>query len=76
MPLTGGFVMVGWMPVEVQNILLMSPLVNAVELLREGYFGMSVKAQYSVSYTVMVNLCLTLVGLILVRNIHRRLLDT
>ena len=68
--------MVGWMPVEVQNILLMSPLVNAVELLREGYFGMSVKAQYSVSYTVMVNLCLTLVGLILVRNIHRQLLDT
>jgi ABC-type polysaccharide/polyol phosphate export permease len=68
--------MVGWLPVEVQNILLMSPLVNAVELLREGYFGMSVKAQYSVSYTVTVNLCLTLVGLILVRNIHRQLLDT
>jgi capsular polysaccharide transport system permease protein len=76
MPLTGGFTMVGWLPVEVQNILLMSPLVNAVELLREGYFGMSVKAQYSVSYTVTVNLCLTLVGLILVRNIHRQLLDT
>ncbi len=75
MPLTGGFVMVGWMPPEVQDILLMSPLVHAMELLREGYFGMSIKAEYSISFTVIVNLCLTLVGLILVRSIKRKLID-
>lgn len=68
--------MVGWMPVAVQNFLLMSPLVNAVELLREGYFGLSVNAQYSVWYMIEVNLCLTLVGLILVRNIHRYMHDS
>ena len=76
MPLTGGFAMVTWLSPEVQNILLMSPLVNAMELLREGYFGMSVKAEYSVSYTLAVNLCLTLVGLILVRSIKRQLVDS
>ena len=62
--------------VEVKNILLMSPLVNSIELLREGYFGASVKAEYSVSYTLVVNLSLTLVGLILVRSIKRQLIDS
>jgi capsular polysaccharide transport system permease protein len=76
MPLTGGFAMVTWLPPDVQNILLMSPLVNAIELLREGYFGMSVKAEYSVSYILVVNLCLTLAGLILVRSIKRQLIDS
>ena len=75
MPLTGGFAMVAWASPEVQHILLLSPLVNALELLREGYFGMHVKAEYSVSYVVMVNLCLTLAGLILVRSIKRQLVD-
>ncbi len=76
MPLTGGLAMVSWLSPDVQNILLMSPLVNAMELLREGYFGVSVKAEYSVSYTLAVNLCLTLVGLILVRSIKRQLVDS
>jgi ABC-type polysaccharide/polyol phosphate export permease len=75
MPLTGGFAMVSWMPSGAQNILLMSPLVNAMELLREGYFGMSIKAQYSISYVVMVNIGLTFVGLVLVRSIRRKLID-
>jgi ABC-type polysaccharide/polyol phosphate export permease len=71
MPLTGGFTMVRWLPLEVQTLLLMSPLVNAMELLREGYFGMNVKAEYSISYMFAVNLCVTLVALILVRSIRR-----
>jgi ABC-type polysaccharide/polyol phosphate export permease len=75
MPLTGGFAMVTWLSPEVQEILLMSPLVNGMELLREGYFGMSIKAKYSISYVVIVNLCVTLVGLILVRSIKRKLID-
>ena len=76
MPLTGAFAMVAWTSLEVKNILLMSPLVNSIELLREGYFGASVKAEYSVSYTLVVNLSLTLVGLILVRSIKRQLIDS
>jgi ABC-type polysaccharide/polyol phosphate export permease len=75
MPLTGGFVMVSWMPIDVQNFLLTSPLVNAMELLREGYFGTGINAKYSVSYMLTVNLSLTLVGLILVRLIRRKLID-
>ena len=75
LPLTGAFTMVSWMPATVQNILLYSPLVHGVEMLREGYFGESIAATYSVSYLFEINLVVTLLGLILIRNIRRRLLD-
>jgi ABC-type polysaccharide/polyol phosphate export permease len=68
--------MVSWMPESMQNFLLMSPLVNAIELLREGFFGVNVGAQYSVAYLVNVNLVGTLVGLILLRKIKRTLIDS
>lgn len=75
-PLMGGFYMVSWMPDNVQQFLLMSPLVNAIELLREGFFGTNSGAQYSISYLVEVNLPLTLLGLILLRKIKRQLIDS
>jgi capsular polysaccharide transport system permease protein len=75
-PLMGGFYMVSWMPDNVQQFLLMSPLVNAIELLREGFFGTNSGAQYSISYLIEVNLPLTLLGLILLRKIKRQLIDS
>jgi len=75
LPLTGVFTMVAWMPPVIQKILLLSPLVNGVEMMREGYFGMSIHAEYSVSYLIIVNLFITLLGLILIRNIRRQLID-
>jgi capsular polysaccharide transport system permease protein len=75
LPFTGAFSMVAWLPPEAQNILLWSPMVNAVELLREGYFGVEAKAMYSIQYLVEVNTALTLLGLLLVRKIGRGLDD-
>jgi capsular polysaccharide transport system permease protein len=75
-PLMGGFYMVSWMPDNVQQFLLMSPLVNAIELLREGFFGTNSGAQYSISYMIEINLPLTLLGLILLRKIKRQLIDS
>ncbi len=73
LPFTGAFGMVSWLPTSVQNILLWSPMVHAVEMLREGFFGEGVNAIYSVFYLMSCNLVLTLVGLILVRKIRRNL---
>ncbi len=73
LPLTGAFSMVSWLPLSVQEFLLWSPMVHAVEMLREGYFGTSINAIYSISYLVTCNLCITLVGLILIRKIRRNL---
>lgn len=73
MPFTGIFSMVSWLPPAIQEILLWSPMVHAVEMLREGYFGEGVNAIYSVFYLMSCNLVLTLVGLILIRKIRRNL---
>jgi len=75
-PLMGGFYMVSWTPDSVQSFLLMSPLVNSIELLREGFFGPNSGAQYSISYLIKVNLALTLAGLLLLRKIKRQLIDS
>jgi capsular polysaccharide transport system permease protein len=75
LPFTGTFSMTSWLPTEAQNILLWSPMVNAVEMLREGFFGTGIKAMYSVQYLVEVNSALTLLGLLLVRKIRRGLED-
>jgi capsular polysaccharide transport system permease protein len=73
LPFTGAFSMVSWLPPAVQEILLWSPMVHAVEMLREGYFGEGVNAIYSVFYLMSCNLVLTLVGLVLIRKIRRNL---
>ncbi len=75
LPLTGAFTMVTWMPPAIQNVLLLSPLVHGVEMLREGYFGMAIHAEYSVLFLFVVNMSITLIGLILIRNIKRQLID-
>jgi len=74
-PLTGALTMVAWVPEQFQKILLYSPLVHGVEMLREGYFGAGLNAKYSVSFLITINLALTLLGLILVRSIRRKLID-
>ena len=76
LPFMGGFFMVDWVPASLQRFYLMSPLVNAIELLREGFFGEIIKAHYSISYLIKFNLILTLIGLILTRKIRRQLVET
>jgi len=75
MPFTGIFVMTAWLPLEAQAILLWSPMVNAVEMIREGYFGTGIEAMYSVQYLIKVNSILTLFGLLLASKIRRSLED-
>ena len=65
-PFSGAFFMVQWLPASVQDFVLWLPMVHGVELMREGYFGVMVNAHYSISYLVVVNFFLLLVGLALV----------
>ncbi len=71
LPFTGAFSMVSWLPEEAQSILLYSPMVNAVEMLREGYFGSSVNAKYSISYLLTCNLVFTGVALLLLQRVNK-----
>jgi ABC-type polysaccharide/polyol phosphate export permease len=70
-PLSGAAFMVDALPQVAQEFILLLPMVHGVELLREGYFGSTFKAHYSVSYMVLVCTILTLLGLAKTRQISR-----
>jgi capsular polysaccharide transport system permease protein len=71
LPFSGVIFMLNWLPANAQAFLSWFPLVNALEFLRESYFGPSIKAMYSITYLVSINLVLTFVGLTLSRKIRR-----
>lgn len=71
-PMSGAAFMVDWLPSSAQRVVLWLPMVHGVEILREGYFGNAIHARYDVIYMSIVNLCLTFVGLALVREAGRR----
>ncbi len=73
LPFTGAFFMVSWLPPVAQEIVLWSPLVNGVEMLRQGYFGPGVDARYSIEYLLKANTITLFVGLLLTRLIKRKL---
>ena len=67
-PLSGAAVMVDWLPPAFQKIILLLPMVHGVEMLRDGYFGNSVRTHYDASYLAVCSLILTLAGLLIARN--------
>jgi ABC-type polysaccharide/polyol phosphate export permease len=69
MPLSGVAFVVDALPQGLQSIALWFPMLNAVEFLRDGWFGSQFHAHYDVAYVVAFNLCLTFVGLALARQV-------
>lgn len=66
-PMSGAFMMVHWVPEQYQWILLVSPSVHNVEMLRHGQFGVGVHPIYdpvfmtwSVAVMLLVGLSLTM----------------
>jgi ABC-2 type transport system permease protein/capsular polysaccharide transport system permease protein len=62
-PLSGSAFTVNALPEKFQKIVLYIPMVNGVEMLREGFFGDSFHAHYSISYMAGWCLVLTFIGL-------------
>ena len=50
------------------TIVLWLPMLNAIEFLREGWFGSHFRAHYNIPYVLMFNTLLTFVGLSLARQ--------
>lgn len=67
-PLSGAAFMVDWWPPAARQVLLYMPMVNGVEIVRDGFFGNAVRTHYDMGYMATVNLVLTLLGLILQRE--------
>jgi capsular polysaccharide transport system permease protein len=71
-PLSGAAFMVDWLPPAMQKAVMLLPMVHGVEMLREGYFGNSVRTHYDAAYMSAACLVLTLCGMLLVRGAARR----
>lgn len=71
-PISGAAFMVDWLPLNMQKVVLLLPMVHGIEILREGYFGGVVPAHYDVGYMAMCCLMLTLTGLYVVNEASRR----
>lgn len=68
-PFAGTAYIVDILPPAMQRIVVWIPMLNALEFLREGWFGSMMRAHYDVPYVLTINLVLTFVGLILVRQV-------
>lgn len=72
-PLSGAFFMVDWLPQSAQKYAVLVPMVSATEMIRHGFLGELVKTYEDPLYLLKWNVVLTLVGLIMVRNIQRKI---
>lgn len=62
-PLSGAAFMVEWLPRQAQEAVSWVPMVHGVELLRDGYFGSTIRTHYDIGYMLMWCLGLTAFGL-------------
>lgn len=71
-PLSGAVFMVDWLPEAAQRYILLIPTVHGVEMFRGGFFGAEVKVHYSIPYITVSCMIVTLVGLLLVRDVGNK----
>lgn len=71
-PLSGAAFIVSALPELAQKVVLWIPTVHGIELVREGFFGARARATYDLGYLIPFNLVLTLVALISLRHVSRR----
>lgn len=74
LPLSGAAYVVDALPDKVQPLALYLPMVNGIELLREGYFGSHARAHYDIGYMAACSLVMTLVALLQLRLTARSIL--
>jgi len=70
-PLSGAAFLVDAAPLGAQHLLLLIPMVNGIEMLRDGYFGSQLRAHYDVTYLVAWALGLSLLGMAKLRLLSR-----
>ena len=68
-PLSGAAFFVYWIPVNLRQYLLYLPMVHITEMIRHGYYGGITPTFENITYVLWCNLCLSFVGLVLVRYI-------
>lgn len=70
-PFSGTFTMVSWVSPKVQQVLLWSPSVNAMEMMRAGIYGYDVDAHFGYGVPLGVSMVFMAIGLTLCRRVRR-----
>jgi len=70
-PLSGAAFFVDALPKVAQEFVLWLPMVHGVELLREGYFGTTIKAHYDMAYMAICCAIISILALAKLRVISR-----
>ena len=71
-PLSGAAFLVAALPPFAQEIVLWIPIVHGVEFVREDFFGSQARAVYDLGYLIPFNLVLSVIALIILRYVSRR----
>jgi len=71
LPGTGLFFMIAWLPDSTRRIISYVPLINAMEMFRDGFFGHKLEAYWDGLYTVKCCIVLTAIGLLCVRKARK-----
>lgn len=72
-PLSGAAFTVDALPAPAQHYILYVPMVNGVEIVREGYFGNLVQAHYDLEYLIGCCVVLTLAALSMVAQVAKNI---
>ncbi len=70
-PFSGLFYMLAWLTPDVRNLLLLSPFVTGMEMMRKGIWGEQVTAYYNIWNPIGCSAVLIIIGLILSRRVRR-----
>jgi len=73
LPLSGAFMMVDWIPPHYRWMLLLSPSVDSIEMIRAGQFGHTAHAHYDIAYSIWINFLLILVGISLTLRVKKHI---
>ena len=71
-PLSGTFYMAAWIPARFRHYVLLLPFLNAVEMVRGGFFGPGVPTYYNIPYTIAWAAGLTILGLMMTTFVRNR----
>jgi capsular polysaccharide transport system permease protein len=72
-PFAGTFNLVSWLDPSLHDVMLWSPFVDAMEMIRSGVFGNRIHAYYNVWIPLVESMVCVLIGLVLCRKIRRKL---
>jgi len=73
MPISGAFLAVSWVPEPYRTYLLWVPLPHMFELVRYGQFANATMEYVDIPYATAWNVGLTLVGLLMVFSVRKRI---